>query len=71
MLPPQNTRVPQLSKETGIPKDTLYVWRHSSIAARSDPENVKKACTSNGEISRGSSRSPSSADCQVSLAPPG
>jgi transposase len=27
MLPPNNVGVPQLSRETGIPKDTLYCWR--------------------------------------------
>lgn len=27
MLPPNNVGVPQLSRETGVPKDTLYTWR--------------------------------------------
>jgi transposase-like protein len=27
MLPPPNRRVPELVKETGIPRDTLYTWR--------------------------------------------
>lgn len=27
MLPPNNAYIPELSKETGIPKDTLYMWR--------------------------------------------
>jgi len=27
LLPPNNARVPELAKETGIPKDTLYTWR--------------------------------------------
>ena len=27
MLPPNNIPVPQLVRETGIPKDTLYTWR--------------------------------------------
>jgi transposase-like protein len=27
MLPPSNVGVPQLARETGIPKDTLYAWR--------------------------------------------
>ena len=27
MLPPNNVPVPQLARETGIPKDTLYTWR--------------------------------------------
>lgn len=27
MLPPNNVGVPQLVRETGIPKDTLYTWR--------------------------------------------
>jgi transposase-like protein len=34
MLPPQNADVPQLSKETGIPKDTLYGWRRQALQAR-------------------------------------
>lgn len=27
MLPPNNISVPDLGRETGIPKDTLYTWR--------------------------------------------
>lgn len=27
MLPPQNVSIPDLVKETGVPKDTLYTWR--------------------------------------------
>jgi transposase-like protein len=27
LLPPNNEYVPDLAKETGIPKDTLYAWR--------------------------------------------
>ncbi len=27
MLPPNNVPVPQLVRDTGIPKDTLYTWR--------------------------------------------
>jgi len=27
MLPPNNVGIPELAKETGIPKDTLYTWR--------------------------------------------
>ena len=27
LLPPINAYIPELSKETGIPKDTLYAWR--------------------------------------------
>lgn len=27
MLPPNNVSVPQLARETGIPKETLYTWR--------------------------------------------
>ena len=29
MLPPNNVPVPQLVRETGIPKDTLYTWRRT------------------------------------------
>jgi transposase-like protein len=34
MLAPHNVPVPQLSKETGIPKDTLYGWRRQARRAR-------------------------------------
>lgn len=27
MFPPENASVPELARETGIPKDTLYSWR--------------------------------------------
>jgi transposase-like protein len=27
MLPPQDASIPDLAKETGVPKDTLYGWR--------------------------------------------
>jgi len=27
MLPPHNRSIPELARETGIPKDTLYTWR--------------------------------------------
>ena len=27
LLPPNNEYVPEVSRETGIPKDTLYAWR--------------------------------------------
>jgi transposase-like protein len=29
MLPPNNVKVSELSRETGIPKDTLYGWRRN------------------------------------------
>jgi hypothetical protein len=34
MLPPRNASVPQLSKETGVPKDTLYGWGRQALWAR-------------------------------------
>jgi transposase-like protein len=34
MLPPHSVPVPQLSAETGIPKDTLYGWRRQALRAR-------------------------------------
>ena len=34
MLPPNNIGVPELVRETGIPKDTLYTWR----------SNARKGC---------------------------
>lgn len=30
LLPPNNARVSDVAKETGIPKDTLYTWRTKS-----------------------------------------
>lgn len=30
MLPPNNISVPELVRETGIPKDTLYTWRSNA-----------------------------------------
>ena len=37
MLPPQAVPVPQLSRETGIPQDTLYGWRRQACRARGLP----------------------------------
>jgi len=34
MLPPSNADVPQLSRETGIPPDTLYGWRRQARRAQ-------------------------------------
>ncbi len=31
LLPPHNVSVPQLVKETGIPRDTLYGWRRQAV----------------------------------------
>ncbi len=31
MLPPNNISVPELVRETGIPKDTLYTWRSKAL----------------------------------------
>ena len=33
LLPPNNASVVEVSKETGIPKDTLYCWRLKSRSA--------------------------------------
>ena len=34
MLAPHNMPVPQIAKETGIPKDTLYGWRRQALRER-------------------------------------
>jgi len=39
LLPPNNASVAEVSKETGIPKDTLYCWRLKSRSARSVTPN--------------------------------
>ena len=31
MLPPNNISIPELVRETNIPKDTLYTWRRQSL----------------------------------------
>ena len=31
MLPPNNISVPELVRETGVPKDTLYTWRSKAL----------------------------------------
>lgn len=36
MLPPNNEGVPQLARETGVPKDTLYSWRLKHRKASAD-----------------------------------
>jgi len=36
MLPPNNVKVADLAKETGIPKDTLYEWRSKYRNKNSD-----------------------------------
>jgi transposase-like protein len=47
MLPPNNTNVPELAHETGIPKDTLYCWR----AKARKGEVATPQATSTGELS--------------------
>jgi transposase-like protein len=37
MLPPENASVPELVRETGIPKDTLYTWRRQYQNKQSPP----------------------------------
>jgi transposase-like protein len=37
MLPPNNVSVVEISKETGIPKDTLYAWRLKARGYRARP----------------------------------
>ena len=36
MLPPNNVGVPELARETGIPKDTLYTWRIKHLKSNAD-----------------------------------
>lgn len=46
MLPPSNANVPKLSRETGIPQDTLYGWRRQ---ARQAQELTRTPATGSGE----------------------
>ena len=51
MLPPNNVSVPQLSQETGIPKDTLYTWRlkHRKANGQGGPQALPSAGLSSEE----------------------
>lgn len=40
LLPPHNVSVPELVKETGVPKDTLYTWRNKYRNTRNEPGAV-------------------------------
>jgi len=48
MLPPNNVSVPDLARETQIPKDTLYCWRQQ---ARKRAEAGAAPVLANGELS--------------------
>jgi transposase len=48
MLAPNNAYVPELAKETGIPQDTLYMWR---IKARGKVKNHNANKTPSGGLS--------------------
>ena len=41
LLPPQNVSVPDLVKETGVPKDTLYTWRNKYRNTQSESGAVR------------------------------
>ena len=40
MLPPNNVSVPDLVRETGIPKDTLYTWRSKARRGSTLPQSA-------------------------------
>ena len=48
MLPPNNVSVPDLARETQIPKDTLYCWRQQ---ARKGAEAGAAPAAAHGELS--------------------
>jgi transposase-like protein len=50
MLPPQSVPVPELARETGIPKDTLYSWRSRALKEGQGGT----ASTSHGRVERSS-----------------
>jgi transposase-like protein len=47
MLPPNNMSVSRLTKETGIPKDTLYTWRSKNLKAH---RNITQQPLASGEL---------------------
>jgi transposase-like protein len=48
MLPPENVSVPDLVRETGIPKDTLYTWRSQYRNKQGSPVGF---CRSRSQLS--------------------
>ncbi len=40
MLPPNDVSVPDLVRETGIPKDTLYTWRRKARSGNAPPQSA-------------------------------
>jgi len=46
MLPPENASVPELVRETGIPKDTLYTWRSQYRNKQGPPSVSGRSCGS-------------------------
>jgi transposase len=46
MLPPENASVPELVRETGIPKDTLYTWRSQNRNKQGIPAGTGRPCGS-------------------------
>jgi len=49
MLPPNNVGVPELTHETGIPRDTLYTWRRKSRTGLAPAESNTPAKFSSEE----------------------
>lgn len=49
MLPPNNIPVPDLARDTGIPKDTLYAWRIQH--RRASGQTLVKQQAPSGELS--------------------
>lgn len=41
MLSPNNVGVPELVRETGIPKDTLYTWRSKALKGKISKQSIK------------------------------
>jgi transposase InsO family protein len=44
LLPPNNMSVPELARETGVPKDTLYCWRLKQRGADGNTAGNKAPC---------------------------
>jgi len=49
MLPPNNISVPEIARDTGIPKDTLYTWRRKAQGNTSHVQNKPSAELSSEE----------------------
>lgn len=50
LLPPHTVRVPDMVKETGIPKDTLYTWKSKYRNIQSEAQSAGRQLKQRREV---------------------